>query len=234
MKIKASNKSLDKAILNHLRDLNTAIPGFIESYDPETRTVSAIPAINDYWPTDGDPINMDWAPIPDCPVWYLGGNGFVMAPPIKKGDPCLIIFSQRPIDEWWVSDGKTKVVPDLVDTHTESDAIVLAGRLMPQGSIIGEADAENFNLSHESGNFHMKITPDGEMQVKAAKARFGSLDADKALALAEKCDSRLSALETSMNTHTHVCVSPGVPCATALPQVSPGSSTANTKVFTNG
>ncbi len=225
MKIKASNKSLDKAILNHLRDLNTAIPGFIESYDPETRTVSAIPAINDYWPTDGDPINMDWAPIPDCPVWYLGGNGFVMAPPIKKGDPCLIIFSQRPIDEWWVSDGKTKVVPDLVDTHTESDAIVLAGRLMPQGSIIGEADAENFNLSHESGKFHMKITPSGEMQVKAEKVKLGSLDASSALAIGSTTSSQLSALAGGVNE---------VRAILALPPVVLTGTIESSKVFTNG
>lgn len=231
---------------DHLkRSINTAIPGFIEDYDPETRTCTATPAISDYLESDGDdPVNFDWPPIPDCPVWYLGGGGFVAAPPLKKGDPCLIIFCQRPIDEWWNSNGQTKVVPALMDTHSESDAIVLAGYLCPQEAIFGEVSATHFRVIHQKGKVELDIDPSGEItitadtkvSVVAPRLNIGATDASKPLALTEKVDARISAVVSKVNdlvTGANAAVSAGGLWLTPQTPLSSQASVNSTKAFTN-
>lgn len=215
------------------RGIHTISPGYIESYDPEKRTASVIIPFTDFYQTDGEtPVNLDWAPIPDCPVWMLGGGGFVVAPPLKKGDPCLVLFCQRDIDKWWESDGQTTVTPALVDTHTESDVIVLAGRLFPQQAIIGEADAESLQISHEDGLVHLKIKSDGEVQIKATNVRLGALDADKPLALAEPTETRLARLEDFASSHQHICPA-GTSFSTTPPLVGGGENITSETVFSD-
>lgn len=217
------------------RGIHTVQPATIERYNLEKRTVDVKPVITDYLKTDGqEPINLDWGIIPDCPVWYLGGGGFIASPPLKKGDPCLIIHCQRPIDEWWQSDGQTDVTPQLMDTHSETDCFVLAGKLMPQGAIICDLDADDFLITHDDGSVEVRLKPDGEVQIKATKVRMGTLTANKALALAEKVESSLNDIKLAFNTHVHAGVVTG-PGSSLIPSslISTTFDVKSETVFSN-
>lgn len=62
----------------------------------------------------------------DCPVFYLQGAGAFIEMPIKKGDFCLVLFSDRDIDIWWAT-GNDNSVPNTSRKHSLSDGFALVG-----------------------------------------------------------------------------------------------------------
>lgn len=199
--------------------LNTAIPASIESYDEDTRTARVKIHYSDHFASEGTEANReDWPPIPDCPVLFPRGGGFVFTWPLEKGDPVFVVFSQRSLQEWSASDGKTDIGSFLISTHNPGDAIVIPG-LSPSKNKDGE-DTE------------IKITTDGELQVKSSKVRLGTLDAAKALALAEKVDAAIQNAEAKINAIVAAALAGGGLVLGVTPLI-PAQPTASTKVFTD-
>lgn len=68
---------------------------------------------------------VDYPLLVDCPYFVLSGGGAYIDMPIKKGDPCLILFNDRNIDNWW----STENVKEPADRrkHNLSDGIALVG-----------------------------------------------------------------------------------------------------------
>ncbi len=199
--------------------LNTAIPASVESYDEATRTARVKIHYSDHFASEGTEANReDWPPIPDCPVLFPRGGGFVFTWPLEKGDPVLVVFSQRSLQEWSASDGKTDIGSFLISTHNPGDAIVIPG-LSPSKNKDGE-DTE------------IKITTDGELQVKSSKVRLGTLDAAKALALAEKVDAAIQNAEAKINAIVAAALAGGGLVLGVTPLI-PAQPTASAKVFTD-
>ncbi len=200
--------------------LNTAIPASVESYDEATRTARVKIHYSDHFASEGTEANReDWPPIPDCPVLFPRGGGFVFTWPLEKGDPVLVVFSQRSLQEWSASDGKTDIGSFLISTHNPGDAIVIPG-LSPSKNKDGE-DTE------------IKITTDGELQVKAAKVRLGTLAADKALAKATETDSNLSAIAAKVDLIIAAATAAGGLVLPPPPPIGALGSVASSKVFTD-
>jgi hypothetical protein len=61
----------------------------------------------------------------DCPYIVIGGGGAYLDMPISKGDYCLVLFSDRNIDDWW--DTANVAVPADTRKHSISDGIALVG-----------------------------------------------------------------------------------------------------------
>ena len=61
----------------------------------------------------------------DCPYVVIGGGGAYLDMPIKKGDYCLVLFSDRNIDDWW--DTANVAVPADTRKHSISDGFALIG-----------------------------------------------------------------------------------------------------------
>ena len=72
----------------------------------------------------GDKIS-DYPLLVDCPYFVLSGGGAYIDMPIKKGDPCIILFNDRNIDNWW----STENIKEPADRrkHNLSDGIALVG-----------------------------------------------------------------------------------------------------------
>lgn len=109
-----------------LRDLHTAMPAIIMSYDPQTRTVKAQPAIQRIF-KDGEGISgaINLPPCVDVPVVFQGGGGYEITFPIKEGDECLLIFAERCIDNWFETGEPSPPVD--YRHHDLSDAFALVG-----------------------------------------------------------------------------------------------------------
>lgn len=73
---------------------------------------------------NGDQI-ADYPLLVDCPYVVLSGGGSYIDMPIKAGDFCLVLFSDRNIDEWW-STANIKEPQDR-RKHSLSDGIALVG-----------------------------------------------------------------------------------------------------------
>jgi hypothetical protein len=239
----ANESGQEKAIKNYLLNTHTAIPGRLLDYDPETLTGTVQIDITDLYASDGDePINLDWPPIPGCPVIFPGcTEEWSDTYPLAKNAQGMVIFSQRPTDDWYKGDGQTQVTPPIEDTQTEADAFFIPG-VYPNGKTKPEANTTDRIIRHKSGDTKLVLKPGGQVEITATskvsiigpRLNVGSTTASTALAKATPTNDRLSALESKVNEIIAVAGAAGgllLP-GSVLPIV-PGSSTASAKAFTN-
>ena len=79
---------LKKEILSALR---CALPGIVESFDPETQTASVRPALR----KGSFPLPV----IRDVPVFFPGSRDSAITWPISEGDGCLLVFADRDTED---------------------------------------------------------------------------------------------------------------------------------------
>ena len=116
-------KALSDSIFSMLR---VSMPGIIQSFDPIAITCTVQPAISGQVADELG--NLKSSPLPlllDVPVVFPRGGGCTLTFPVKSGDECLVIFSDRCIDFWWQNGG----IQEPVDPrqHDLSDAFALVG-----------------------------------------------------------------------------------------------------------
>lgn len=204
--------------------MQTALPAWVEEYDPEKKTASVRPVFTDYYLLDdGTSEKLDYPVIPNVPVLFPRGGKWSMTFPLKQGDPVLLVCSQRSLDEWFASDGKTQVSPADLRMMDVSDAICIPG-LFPERNAKGKADAENLYISHEEEKTILKLTPDGKFNLIGSRLNIGAESASTALAKGSTSDSNFTALQVKVDAIGALL---GVPPLGALPGVSSG------KAFTN-
>lgn len=125
--ISSSNQGeIQAQIDNTLKDLHTAIPAIVVSFDAENRTITAQPTIQRVF-SDGaglaGPQNLP--PCLDVPVLFMSAGGYEITYPIVEGDECLLIFSERCIDAWFETGEPSP--PDDYRKHDLSDAFAIVG-----------------------------------------------------------------------------------------------------------
>ena len=96
--------------------------GIVESFDPQTQTVTVRPAFRSR--------SKDGADIPpplirDVPVFFPGSKTVGMTYPICPGDECLLIFNDFCIDGWFETGTATR--PPSGRMHDWSDAFAFVG-----------------------------------------------------------------------------------------------------------
>jgi hypothetical protein len=90
---------IDRAMQNYC----TAMPGTITAFNPgPPQSVSVQPSIQMQVNVPGVPVSKDLPPIVNVPLVIPFGStaGFGITIPIEPGDPVLLVFSQRAIDNW--------------------------------------------------------------------------------------------------------------------------------------
>lgn len=61
----------------------------------------------------------------DCPVFTLQGGGGAIQFPIAAGDQCIVLFSDRALDDWYTNGAQA--VPSSKRMHDASDGIAIVG-----------------------------------------------------------------------------------------------------------
>lgn len=117
-----------KDTVNHaLSNLHTATIAKVTSVG--STTINCQPVINRY--VNGENIKLpEFIEVP--PVFMYGGSSYT-AHPISVGDYCLLIFTERCFDRWYVGDDC--VLPAEYRMHDYSDGFAIVG-VLPQGSAI--------------------------------------------------------------------------------------------------
>ena len=116
-----SREEIEALKLDLFSSLHCALPGTVEAWDPETRTVDIRPAVRPRNRRNGS----EAKPLPvlkDVPVFLP--RGLESQCTISQGDGCLVIFSDYPLDVWLTGD-ETVPTPDRM--HDLSDAVALVG-----------------------------------------------------------------------------------------------------------
>lgn len=98
--------------------LHCALPGIVESFDPETQTASVRPALK-------RSASVSLPVIPDVPVFFPGGAGSGITWPVTAGDECLLIFADFDIDRWFEAGEASE--PDSARQHAVADAFAFVG-----------------------------------------------------------------------------------------------------------
>lgn len=105
-----------------VRSINTCLPGIIRSFDVKTQTATVQPAIRRIFSEKG---SVDLPQLLDVPVYFPAGGGFAVTFPVSKNDECVLVFSQRAIDNWFENGGVQE--PSELRTHDLSDALAFVG-----------------------------------------------------------------------------------------------------------
>ncbi len=116
------------AMEGHQKEIWTALPGIIESFNPTAMTCTVKPAVliplKD--PETAEITQIDIPVLLDVPVIYPSGGGFTLTFPIANGDECLVVFSSRCIDTWWQNGGYKNQLP-LLRMNDLSDGFAFVG-----------------------------------------------------------------------------------------------------------
>ena len=156
-------KIIDKCLL----DLHTALPGIIQSYDPEKKKADIRPALKRKFIDDrpDEELNL----ITDVPIAFLQTNNFIFSIPLQKGDEVLLIFSERSLDKWLKS-GAT-ISPDDPRKFDLSDAIAIP--ILKPFETGKQADPENALIEH--GKSVIKVSQNGTFAITNGKEEVISL-----------------------------------------------------------
>lgn len=148
------NRLVDKAsetkeiIDRALARMNTSIPGVIDSFDGETQTATVIPAISMKTFIDNEGGVLEFPPIVNAPIVFPFAStaGFALTLPIRRGDPCIILFSQRSIDNWHDKGGIQPSEEGVAARHHDlTDAIVLIAA-SPIPNVLGEWEGQGIQI----------------------------------------------------------------------------------------
>ncbi|EGT5186459.1 translation initiation factor IF-2 [Cronobacter sakazakii] len=147
-------KVLSDTIFSMLR---VSLPGIIQSFDPIACTCTVQPAISGQVADEAGQFKS--APLPllvDVPVVFPRGGGCTITFPVKAGDECLVVFSDRCIDFWWQNGG----VQEPVDPrqHDLSDAFAFIGP-QSQATVIKNISTSTMQMRTDDGAAYIEIDP---------------------------------------------------------------------------
>ncbi|BDH45766.1 hypothetical protein TUM12370_18100 [Salmonella enterica subsp. enterica serovar Choleraesuis] len=155
-----SQSALEEKIKN---GLHVAMPGVIQSFDPERVTAVIQPAVKGY-ETDahGKKQSVTMPLLVDVPVVFPRGGGCTLTFPVRKGDECLLIFSDKCIDFWWQSGDVQEPVSGR--SHHIGDAFAIIGP-MSQRYKIGGISTTAAQLRTDSGAAFIEIAQGGAVTI---------------------------------------------------------------------
>src|SRR4029077_19340866 len=149
--------------------IHTAQPGHIVSYDPETMTASVqlgLQAVNRN--VDGTLEPMAIHPVTDVPVHFPGGGGHTLTFPVKVGDECLVIFSERNIDAWHQHGGVQQ--PMDYRMHDINDCFALVG-VRSQANKLSNVSPNTVQLRSDDGTSFVDLdSGTGRLTLKTTSA----------------------------------------------------------------
>lgn len=155
---------IDEFVRDMIREfqgnLNTCLPARIESYDHAKQAASVQPLINRRLLADGGQTSESLPVIPAVPVVWPRSGGASLTFPVKKGDTCLLVFSQRSIDKWKARGGQ--VTPDDGRKHALSDAVAVMG---VQPFVGGEYPEDNDNVRLKYNNAQVVLNSGNKLAI---------------------------------------------------------------------
>lgn len=157
-----------QAVTNRLKDLHTAMPGIIVSFDAATQLAEVQPAIKRLFNT-GDSneeilVPADLPILIKVPCIFPQGGGFSLTFPIAPGDECLLIIAERSIDNWHEFGGTQE--PQAWRMHSLSDATAIVG-INSKPKKIQNFDPNNVQLRDADATTNVTIKPGNLIDINA-------------------------------------------------------------------
>lgn len=150
-----------KTVVNDaVRNLHTCIPGHILSYNSETQRATVQVAIKRQ---DFDGNTYQVPEITEAPVQFPRGGGYSIVFPLSEGDDCLILFSERALDNW-KTNGGIQEPSKVIRFHDYTDAIVIPG-VYPSTTSQSIDAGDETGLVVQSDDVKILIGSDGKIRL---------------------------------------------------------------------
>ena len=111
---------INTGIMSALKNVHTVMPGIISSFNADDQTADVTPGIKKVL-LDGREIIL--AKKVNAQVCFMRSGGFSITNPILKGDECIMLFSERSLENWHTT-GKIQA-PKTDRMHDLSDVFIL-------------------------------------------------------------------------------------------------------------
>lgn len=156
------NPSLGNAISaslhNVTRQMRTAMPGRVMSFDATRQTATIQPLIR-MMMADGTAV--DLPPLADVPVQFPEGGGFAFTFPLAAGDEGIVVIGDRCIDGWWQS-GQPSAPLDY-RMHDLSDGMFIPG-INSRPKVIPSMATDAVVMRKFDGSAYVKIDKGGNIE----------------------------------------------------------------------
>lgn len=161
---RAQRRQIDDAIAEAIdadrREIYTALPGRIVSFDPSTQraTVELMhrPLFN------GEPAAMP--NLIEVPVVMPRGGGFAFTFPIRAGDGVQVMFQSRDMETYY--EQGTAAPAATLRMHDLSDAVAVPG-LEPAPRALGSFNPSSIEIRSEDGQTKIEITSAGKIALES-------------------------------------------------------------------
>ena len=195
------------ATRTEIAKINVSIPATVISYDRTTQTITARPVVADRF-ADGSQHKPPT--LYNVPVGFPSATGYSITWELSAGDPVIIHFAHRSIDEW-IMTGEPDTIASDPRRFSASDAMAVPQLNSPAKPI------------PSSG-----LDPTA-MVIRASEIKLGSSAASDFVALSSKVETIMSTVKTWLDAHVHADPLSGSTGPPTVPSPSIGS-TASAKV----
>lgn len=163
-------ETLRRILDNREIDIHVALPGVLKDYDTGTKSATIRLEIRREHAIQG---MIEFADLPNVRVALPSGGGYGLSLPLSSGDPGLVVFSERSLDEWSVRGG---AVDPSAENHGLNGAVFYPG-ISPNDSAPANLHASDAVFGKEDGSFEIRVTSSkvllGDSTASAAVARVG-------------------------------------------------------------
>lgn len=150
------NPGLSDVLALHKKDIfssfNCVKVGEINSFDGVKKTATIQILFKRQYP---DGTIASYPLLLDCPVFTLQGGGGYIQMPIQAGDQCIVLFSDRALDDWYTNGSQS--VPSSKRMHDFSDGIAIVG-INPVNKLIPETPNDKVVISYQGTSLALDAT----------------------------------------------------------------------------
>ena len=168
-----NTEALRNLVKRTLYGVHTMIPGVIVSFNASENTVNVQPAIRKTQVIDDEITTVDQPVLQNVAIDipYAAVLGFSLTLPLSAGDPCMIVYSERSIDNWQDNGGiQNPLEPISPRAHDISDPIVIPGAIPTPNRISNyQTDAIEMRNADRSDRVTVK---DDAVEIRAGDATF--------------------------------------------------------------
>ena len=172
-----------------LSSLHCALPGTVESFDPETQTAVVRPLLKR---------KTELPLLRDVPVFFPGSRNSAVTWPVSAGDGCLVVFADTDMDRWFETGRAGE--PASARKHDLSDAFAFVGfRSAPEALKNLSANPSFFGMTEAGTDAKLAGKADTGHKHSAADVTSGTLPISRGGTGASTAATARTALDVPSN-----------------------------------
>lgn len=154
-------------VRDYLKSHHTMLPATIESFDSAKQRARVKIAYSQLMYDGG---NLDYPILVDVPVFMMRWGGFTISMPVKAGNECAVLFSERSLARF-KKFGATGEPPSNIRFFDLSDGWAICG-LNSDKNLISSYDSDNLVIKSDNGNTVFTLTDDGKFSIENSSGEF--------------------------------------------------------------